>query len=343
MGKTAFTDPTAVDAWDLWFRWREGARLRDLTIDATWERIAHAVAGATDANATQWAQRYVDAFSKWQILPGERLLRDAGTGAAANAASSATTASQAALNVVAFVRQSRGAATRFDRDEFLRVCGLTVRFLDDAALTSSGHSANGLQIGLFGMADALSQLGCGYAGEAACAQAREIAAAFAEGCLLGDLALARERGANAVDGKRWGARFRARGLGGETLADARRYGMRYSRLTAIGSQPRIALLANNTTDALDPAMRLSAHERASAATWRDPGLDRMAPCVAQKAQLELRAAVQPWIDRPIDTPLLALREPDEATRAECAALAARFALKSPRWRLPDIATTARVA
>ncbi|MCC7247904.1 MAG: hypothetical protein IT473_04695, partial [Lysobacter sp.] len=212
MGKTAFTDPAAVDAWDLWFRWRDGARLRDLTIDATWERVAHAVAGARDSNAAMWAQRYADAFSKWQVLPSERLLRDAGTGAGTTAA---TTPPQAALNVAAFVRQSRGTATRFDRDEFLRVCGLAVRFLDDALLASAGHAASGLQIGLFGMADALSQLDCGYVGEAATAQAREIAAAFAEGCLLGDLSLARERGGNAVDGKRWGPRFRARGLGGE--------------------------------------------------------------------------------------------------------------------------------
>lgn len=338
MGKTAFTDPAAVDAWDLWFRWRDGARLRDLTIDATWERVAHAIAAA-DTNAALWAQRYADAFSKWQVLPSEHLLRDAGTGAGTTAAATP----QAALNVGAFVRQSRGMVTRFDRDEFLRVCGLTVRFLDDASLVSSGHPASGLQIGLFGMADALSQLGCGYAGDAACAQAREIAATFAEGCLLGDLSLARERGANTVDGKRWGARFRARGLGGEVLADARRYGMRYSRLTAIASQPRIALLTNNAADALDPAVRTTAHERASAARWRDPGLDRMAPRMAQIAQLELRAAIQPWIDRPIDTPLLALREPDEATRAECAALAKTFALKPPRWRLPDIASAVRVA
>lgn len=336
MGKTAFTDPAAVDAWDLWFRWREGARLRDLTIDATWERIARAVAGASSADTTLWTQRYIDAFSKWQILPCERLLRDAGTGAAAAAPP------QAALNVSAFVRQSRGAAARFDRDEFMRICGLAVRFLDDASL-ASGHVAGGLQIGLFGVADALSQLGCGYAGEAARAQAREVAAAFAEGCLLGDLALARERGANAMDGKRWGARFRARGLSGEVLADARRYGLRYSRLTAIGSQPRIALLANNAADALDPAVRMSAHERPAAARWRDATLDRMGLASAQTAQLELRAAIQTWIDRPIDTPLLALREPDEATRAECAALAASFALKPPRWRLLDIATAARVA
>ncbi|TXI51119.1 MAG: hypothetical protein E6Q50_02070 [Lysobacter sp.] len=340
MGKTAFTDPAAVDAWDLWFRWREGARLRDLTIDATWERVARAVAGAEGADASLWAQRYSDAFSKWQVLPCERLLREAGTGVAVGPAASAP---QAALNVSAFVRQSRGTATRFDRDEFVRVCGLTVRFLDDAALTSGHPTTSGLQIGLIGMADALAQLGRGYAGEAACAQAREIASAFAEGCLLGDLALARERGANAVDGKRWGVRFRARGLSAELLADARRYGLRYSRLTAIGSQPRMALLANNIADALDPAVRLSAHERPLAARWRDAGLDRTSPGAAHIAQLELRAAIQPWIDRPIDTPLLALREPDEATRAECAAHAAALGLKTQRWRLLDISTAARVA
>lgn len=336
MGKTAFTDPAAVDAWDLWFRWREGARLRDLTIDATWERVARAVIGAGDADAALWTQRYVDAFSKWQILPGERLLRDAGTGVGENAA----TPSQAAVNVAAFVRQSRGAATRFDRDEFMRVCGLTVRFLDDAAL-ASGHTPSGLQIGLFGLADALSQLGRGYAGDGASAQAREIAAAFAEGCLLGDLALARERGANAVDGKRWGARFRARGLGGEALADARRYGMRYSRLTAIGSQPRLALFANNVSNGLDPAVRANANARPYGWRWQDAALANDGALAAQTAQLTLRATVQPWIDRPIDAPLLALREPDDEIRGVCVALAESLGLKTPQWRLPDSARPER--
>ncbi len=330
MGKTAFTDPAAVDAWDLWFRWRDGERLRDLTIDTTWERVARSVAGTTDTDAAVWAQRYADAFSKWQLLPNERLLRVAGTGCA----TSSTIATQAGLNVAAFVRRSRGAATHFDRDEFIRICALAVRFLDDASVGIDTGVAN-LKIGLFGMADALSQLGVGYTGDRALAQAREIAMAFCEGCLRGDLALARERGANAVDGKRWGTRLRARGLDGELLAELRRYGMRHSRLTAIVSHPKLALFANNASDSLDPAVHSNAQARQNGWRWQDTELADGTTLAAQTAQLRLRATLQPWIDRPIDTPLLTLRDPDEDIREHCTAFAASLGLKLPRWRLPS--------
>jgi ribonucleoside-diphosphate reductase alpha chain len=339
MGKTAFIDPAAVDAWDLWFRWREGTHLRDLTIDSTWDRVAQAISRAEPADAAIWAQRYADAFSKWQLLPNERLLRDAGTGTSVDKRTTrhpslnAAALNLAALNVTAFVHRPRGAAAHFDLDEFIRVCGLAVRFLDNA-LRLAGHDASGLQIGVFGMADALSALGMSYAGEAACAQAREIAAAFAEGCLRGDSILARERGANFVDAKRWGARLRARGFHGELLADVRRYGMRYSRLTAIVPHPRLALLANNVADGLDPATRMNTQSWPAAVHWQDPTLQRGSSVLAQTAQLKLRAAMQPWIDRPIDTPLLALDPPNDGIRAYCAMLADEYGMRTPRWRLP---------
>jgi ribonucleoside-diphosphate reductase alpha chain len=337
MGKTAFTDPAAVDAWDLWFRWRDGTRLRDLTIDTTWERVAHAVASAANTDSTVWAQRYADAFSKWQLLPSERLLCEAGIGRG-----TPSCAPQAALNAAAFVRQSRGAVTHFDRDEFVRVCALSVRFLDDA-LIGAGHSTSGLHIGLFGMADALAHLGEGYVGETATSRAREIACAFAEGCLIGDVTLARERGANALDAKRWSSRLRVRGFGGALLSEVDRYGLRHSRLTAIASHPRLALFANNTTDGVDPMIRIDAQRRPAAAQWCDSALVRASSLSAQIAQLELRAAIQPWIDRSIDTPLLTLSEPDETTRTACVSRAAELDLKPPRWRLPDVTTAMRVA
>src|SRR4051812_42795915 len=40
-----FSDPVAVDAWDSWFRWRDGNRLYDLSIETTWLRVARALAG----------------------------------------------------------------------------------------------------------------------------------------------------------------------------------------------------------------------------------------------------------------------------------------------------------
>jgi ribonucleoside-diphosphate reductase alpha chain len=365
MANTIFTDPTAVDAWDLWFRWREGMHLHDLTIDATWERVARAAAPAEDPQAAFWAQRYVDAFSKWQMLPGEQLLHDAGTGSAlqetlrrglthadtaqteqtsANVtavkviasnviASSAMVSNTAALNASAFVRRSRGAAAWFDRDEFMRVCGLAVRFLDDVLVAATTPMA-ALRIGVIGVADALAQLGVGYAGDAALAQARTIASAFSEGCMRGDVAMARERGRNPLNNKHWAARLRARDLSDKLRMELRRYGIRHPQLTAIMSHPRLALLANNTTDGLDPAVHPNGHEPSAAVHWQDTALDNDSALFAQTAQLALRAAIQPWIDRPIDTPLLALHALDENIRQRCGTLAAALKLKPPRWRLP---------
>jgi hypothetical protein len=222
---------------------------------------------------------------------------------------------------------------------------LAVRFLDDALLAAT-RSDSSLQIGLFGMADALAALGMGYAGEGACRQAQAIARSFAEGCLRGDAILARERGANVADGKRWGTRVRvrARGLDSELLADVRRYGVRHARLTAIVPHPRLALFANNVADGLDPAVQASPQTRGEASLhWRDPVLHRGDTLLAQTAQLELRAAVQPWIDRAIETPLLALRSPNNDERAQCVAHARKLGLKPPRWRLADAANPSALA
>ena len=41
-----FLDPVAVEAWDAWFRWREDGQLRDISVEATWERVAGALAQA---------------------------------------------------------------------------------------------------------------------------------------------------------------------------------------------------------------------------------------------------------------------------------------------------------
>jgi ribonucleoside-diphosphate reductase alpha chain len=151
--------------------------------------------------------------------------------------------------------------------------------------------------------------------------------------LHGDLAVARERGAHPRSHTRWAARLRARGIDGGLRSELRRYGMRHPHLTAIMSDPRLALLANNSSDGLDPALRANAHEKPTTMRWQDAALDSESALFAQTAQLALRAAIQPWIDRPIDTPLLALQELDEHTRERCVTLAAALKLRPPRWRL----------
>lgn len=288
---TRFTDPIAVDTWDTWFRWREGGALRDVTIDATWWRVAEAFSTVEGALAPLWAHRYVDAFSRWRLLPDERLLQSAGTGATI----SDFDRPAAVLNVAAFVAASSTLRKRFDRDRFADTAAMAVRLLDGAlGLHGSSQPSAGLRIGVIGLADALRLLGLPYASVEAQLQARDIATALAEGTLRGAIDLAGERGVldPHPDRHRLETRWRARGVPDWLIQEGLRCGVRYSEVTAIEPHPRLASLANNVNDALDPSPALAGNE------------SRLDAEACRAAQLELRAAMQPWIDAPIDYPLV---------------------------------------
>lgn len=281
---TRFTDPIAVEAWDAWFRWRDGDTLRDVTIDDTWWRVAGAVSGADGSMAPLWAHHYVDAFSRWRLLPDERLLRWAGTGHPLGDFD----APGAVLNVAAFVTLPLGAQPRFDRAGFVQTAALAVRLLDDALLMcNAAQPQAGLQVGIIGFGDALQKIGSPYAGLEARAHAHAIAAALAEGCLQGAVDLAEERGCPDPAGPApLSATWLKRGMPPSLLERASRIGLRHSQLTAIERHPMLARLANNTTDGLDPVPPLAAAPRGAAEI--------------DAAQRDLRAAMQPWIDKPID-------------------------------------------
>ena len=297
--QTQFTDPASVEAWDCWFRWRERGVLRDLTIDQTWLRVANAVASVEGANAGKWARRFVDAFREWRFLPDPSLLRLAGTGEQLGDMASAT----AVLNVAAFIRSPGTAHSDFDREGFTETVALTVRLLDDVLLgDDEARRDGGLRIGLIGLADAMHHLDLPYDSPAARQFASHAAAALSEGALQGATELARERGAAEADRATLAGRWHDRGAPASLVDEVLRCGMRHTRLTAIEAQPRLALLANNASDALDPQLLelpapLASHRRGA----------RVA--VPMRAQLELRAAIQPWIDAPIDYPVVSATEP----------------------------------
>ncbi len=284
---TRFTDPHAVDVWDASFRWRSGDLLRDRTIDATWQRVAGALAAGAGAHADRWRQRYIEVFSRWQLLPDERLLRHAGTGRAPTALPEP----QACLNLGAFVLAPHSAAARFDHAGFAGVAGLSVRLLDDAVRLCEGEraAAPALSIGVMGLADALAALGLDYRGREAQLAAAAIARTLAFAALESALELGQERGpgANGVAGALaayWRDRALPRELAGPLLQHRR-----YRRLTRISAQPCLALLANNASIGL-------AAQRARA------GRNRLALSAdaALAAQGALAAAMQPWIDAPVE-------------------------------------------
>lgn len=280
MRTTRFTHPAAVDAWDQWFRWRELDCLHDRTIDATWSRVAQAVAPHDGAHA-HWVRRYLDAFSRWQLVPDERLLIGAGAGASI----ATLQAPCALLNVAAFVVAPGTAQARLDEDRFIDTAALAVRLLDDALLAARGGwaGAGNLRIGLIGFADALTRLGRDYHDTGAPEFAARLGALLDHGTLQGMAELVIERGGEPASAARLD-RLRARGSPPALVAQIGRAGTRHAGLTAIESHPRLALLANGASDALAPRTRAGGETAAVAATRQ-----------------AVHRAIAPWIDQPLLT------------------------------------------
>jgi ribonucleoside-diphosphate reductase alpha chain len=287
---TRFTDPAAVETWDAWFRWRQDGSLRDVTIDDTWWRVADAVT-LKDEQAGLWKHRYVDAFSRWRLLPDERLLRAAGTGVrfAVDGPPSAL------LNVAAFLNSHfGGGVARFDEVAFTNTAALAVRLLDDALLSHPDiSSGDGLRIGVVGFADALAGLGLPYGSLLARELAREIARALAQGCLCGAADLAEERGPSPCGSRASVARYETRGMPQGLIERVECHGLRHAVLTAIEPHPLLARLANGVADGFDPAAADGP--------------------MAAEARRELLRSIQPWIDEPIQLQPAGLPEPATIT------------------------------
>lgn len=344
-----FIELAAVEAWDAWFRWREPTDLHDVAIEDTWRRVSAALASveAPDDIAV-WQARFMDAFASWRLLPDELLLANAGTGRPVHCDGEF----HAALNAAFFVSTDHGNAPVLDLAALADCATIGVRVLDNAALLA-GDAAPRLRIGLLGVADALALLGLAYDSDAGRVQAASVANALAQGCLRGSMLLALARGTCANDIRAVVARAETRGTPVDLLRDVARHGLRHAQLTAITPQPRLALLANGVADAVDP-LRGTDHPSVIAAfpggprrTIRSSGYalnllqahgsspDQEPDTLANlpwTAQIAMRAAVQPWIDEPIDYPLLATSDLGEAQRLEARELASSHGLGEPAWR-----------
>lgn len=312
-----FIDPASVEAWDSWFRWRERGRLRDLDVEATWRRVVAALTAAPHASAPAAADLF-EACASWRLLLDERILAGAGTPEANWPGDGLV----ALINVPVFVRGRFGADAAIDRASLAQTARLAVAALDAAADAAppSGARTRSLRVGLTGMADALALLGIEYGSEAGRRQAAEVAQLLAQASLEAGVRLACDRGADPGDAALPLERARRRGLPAELVRDLARHGVRYAALTAITAQPRLALLANDVSDGLDPLPN-PRPLRAGAAAARAPASGGYAlnlrralaapatPAFATRAELPpdalraMRSAVQPWIDAPItDTP-----------------------------------------
>lgn len=301
---TRFTDPASVDAWDQWFRWRDADCLHDRTIDATWSRVANAIVRPVDAEARRWADRYIDGFSCWQLLPDERLLRHAGAGSCPEKLESPV----AVLNVAAFVIAPRSRQARFDEERFADIAALAVRMLDDALIATHGHALRcaDLRIGLLGFADALHLLGISYDSPYASEYANTLGAVLHAGVMKGEMGVIEARGALGPPPDATLALWRDRRVPESTIARAAANGIRHGGLTAITPQAHLALLANRASDALDPQAIPGSNSPMRATNSAASICAQMDAERIEAARLSVLAAIQPWIDLPIARAELAL-------------------------------------
>lgn len=336
-----FTDLAAVEAWDAWFRWREQATLHDAAIEDTWLRVARALAATEPAQlAAHWQNRYFEAMAGWRLLPDARLLAGAGTGQCPWRGHGL----RATLNIAAFV--SPGSAC-IDTEAVTACAVVAMRMLDDAAMLAQTAPSRRVRIGVMGLADALALLALGYDSDDGRAQAVAILHAIAKGCFRANVELAAERGARAGASRKAMARARWRETPAELLLDASRHGLRYTHTTAITSQPRLALLANDVADAVDPLRGEHVHAIDAVGSLRmlrssgyaigllqqrhgeaPDTVDSLPPA----AQVRMRQALSPWLDETIGYPLLLSQHANDAQCAEAHRLALAQGLGAPSWR-----------
>ncbi len=321
-----FVAPAAVEAWDTWFRWRENGRLRDDTVEATWQRVAAALAVVEPATERPaFEGRLLDAFADWRLLLDERILASAGSGTMTWPDDRLV----AVLNVAGFVRTAATPQDPIDLAALQDCADLAVHALDNAIVlhNASRRVAKRLRVGLVGFANALAMLGLDYAGADARALARRIARALATGCLNATTALAETRGPAVRSDAAWLKQACLRDMPTDLIDRARRYGLRHAGLTSITAQPRLARFANDVADCIQPlAPGNTAAPAAQSGAPRKTSTGTPVP-----AQLEMRGAMQPWMDEPIAFPLQTNGKPTPARHLEWYALAAARRLGALAW------------
>ena len=66
--------------WDSKYRFRDGDRVHDQTVDDTWQRVARTLAGTEKADWARWENHFYEALRDFRFLPGGRIQAGAGTG-----------------------------------------------------------------------------------------------------------------------------------------------------------------------------------------------------------------------------------------------------------------------
>ncbi len=75
-----FDTDIARHIWDTKYRYRDADRIVDENLEATWRRVAEALASVEQKDCGEWAAGFYDLLSGFRFLPGGRILAGAGTG-----------------------------------------------------------------------------------------------------------------------------------------------------------------------------------------------------------------------------------------------------------------------
>src|SRR5512138_1421079 len=77
---TPFASSLAQDIWDARYRFTPAGGAPEASIDATWTRVARALAAVEPADRAQWTRRFESLLADFKFLPGGRIVAGAGTG-----------------------------------------------------------------------------------------------------------------------------------------------------------------------------------------------------------------------------------------------------------------------
>lgn len=313
--QASFVDPAAVEAWDAWFRWRDGSELHDVTVDTTWSRVTQALCALETGLPARHEQLVGDAISSWRLLVDPRILAGAGRPQFVWPSEDLCTA----VNLARFVSLPFTPKAAFQRHALAATVSLAVRLIDNVR-AAAPQPVTSPRLSIVGLADTLAMLGLDYASDRGATAATQIARDFARAALDASCELARERGnrADMCSIDRALERVAAFGDSAELAERIRRHGLRLAPLTALDVQPQLALVANNVADSIYPlrgeratyTIRNADGERRITAAgfaitlWRQLGARAddttfpfgTAATRGDEGVARIRAAMAPWFD-----------------------------------------------
>jgi ribonucleoside-diphosphate reductase alpha chain len=76
---TRFANPLAEAVWSQRYRFAPTKGAAEASIDATWDRVANALAAVESNDRAHWAARFRETLADFRFLPGGRILAGAGT------------------------------------------------------------------------------------------------------------------------------------------------------------------------------------------------------------------------------------------------------------------------